>query len=565
MSLPFLAFALLEAVLTGAGSGENLQLVESVDPTGSTGTCRFNPRVDRAYYGGGDLHGPESRPFLVPKPAEVYRIVVVGGSTVVGFPYQWELAFPRLLEILLRQQNPQREFEVLNAGITAVNSLAEADVVSQALACEPDLIIVHTGHNEFVGPGGVASKTLALPPRWAPAAFAVRRSRSYQLAARIFSPQAVTKLEDHLPGDLRIAIDSPLVRRAEEVYRANLERMVRTAARAGVGVVLTTPVTNLRHQSPFQSLSNPALEPSASLRWQEAFDAGQRSAASGRHDEALRAFDEAWAIDNGHALLAYRRAQALEALDRWDEARVAYRRAGDLDAARFRAPSSFARIVEQVVAEAKDERVQFLDTAEGIAASAPHEIPGNELFMEHVHFNYQGNWRMAELLGEFVTRSIPGAQWSAERVPCSKDRDELCGLIPEDQLMADAVILDVFSAPPCTGAPDIEAQIGWTIADLRRRFADLSWREQEVFGIACTRVGRTDLLGTLLDEYALAGMDAERAALLKRAVLRQPWRTEWVRQLSKSADGAGPQPKGPGPKGPGPNGQGPALRSAPAP
>jgi ABC-type uncharacterized transport system substrate-binding protein len=72
--------------------------------------------------------------------------VVIGGSTVLGFPYPPELAFPRHLELVLKSQQPNREIEVLNAGITAVNSVAEADVLEQALKCDPDVIVVYTGH-----------------------------------------------------------------------------------------------------------------------------------------------------------------------------------------------------------------------------------------------------------------------------------------------------------------------------------------------------------------------------------------------------------------------------------
>jgi hypothetical protein len=113
--------------------------------------------------------------------------------------------------------------------------------------------------------------------------------------------------------------------------------------------------------------------------------------------------DEAWGIDDGHALLAHRRAQCLEALDRWDDARALYRRACDLDAARFRAPGSFAGIVEEVAADAKSDLVHYLDTAGAFARLAPHGISGNESFLEHVHFEYAANWRMASIM-DFLGR-----------------------------------------------------------------------------------------------------------------------------------------------------------------
>jgi hypothetical protein len=132
MSLPLAGLVLIELGLRWASVGMDLGLVESVGDGAPAQTFRFNPWTDQAYYGATDLSGPEPRPFMLPKPEGTFRIVVVGGSTVVGFPYPSDLAFPRFLEILLSQQGLNRKFEVLNAGITAINSFSEADLVEQA-------------------------------------------------------------------------------------------------------------------------------------------------------------------------------------------------------------------------------------------------------------------------------------------------------------------------------------------------------------------------------------------------------------------------------------------------
>ena len=46
---------------------------------------------------------------------------------------------------------PEREVEVVNLGITSIASFAVAQVVEDALALSPDLVVVYTGHNEFYG------------------------------------------------------------------------------------------------------------------------------------------------------------------------------------------------------------------------------------------------------------------------------------------------------------------------------------------------------------------------------------------------------------------------------
>ena len=97
---------LLELGLRIGGFGYDTSLIVKAPHTDSSTKFQFNPSVDRAYYGPVDLAGPEPRHFEIPKPAGVYRIVVVGGSTVAGFPYPFELALPRHLQVILQQQLP---------------------------------------------------------------------------------------------------------------------------------------------------------------------------------------------------------------------------------------------------------------------------------------------------------------------------------------------------------------------------------------------------------------------------------------------------------------------------
>src|SRR5262245_5397691 len=78
--LPFAALVLVELALRCGGAGRDLQLVERAGNGAPPDVYRFNPLVDQVYYGRTDLSGPEPRPFRLPRPPGVFRIVVVGGS-----------------------------------------------------------------------------------------------------------------------------------------------------------------------------------------------------------------------------------------------------------------------------------------------------------------------------------------------------------------------------------------------------------------------------------------------------------------------------------------------------
>jgi tetratricopeptide (TPR) repeat protein len=535
--LPLAGLGAIEGVLRWTGSGADLTLVERSPP----GVCRFNPHVDSAYYGLTDLSGPEPRPFLLPKPAGTFRIVVVGGSTVQGFPYAPELAFPRFVEYLLRQQSADRQIEVLNAGITAINSFAEADLVEEALHCDPDLIVVYTGHNEFVGPGGVGSAFGGVPPRWSPFVIALRRTRTYQVLAGGLTAKLPPQRElmDELPGDLKIEMASDKFRRAERHLHDNLERMIEVCVRARIPLLLTSPITNLRHQSPMESLSSSGLAPGARDEWREAVERGAELAESGKVQEALAAYDLALERDAGHALTVYRRAQCLERLDRWDEALLAYERAADLDACRFRAPSTFRRIIENAAGAAHSDSVRFVDTFGEFSHGIPHEIPGNESFLEHVHFTYDGNWRLAVILAKEIAARYLHITWNPDLVPADAERDALCGVTPQDHLVAASLVLTMLERPPLKQGADVRLQVAAVSSDLPARLGRLAPVEQEVFGDLSLQQMQSDLVGALLARYATRRLDREEVELLRRAIKRQPWRADWHVSLAQWEFGHG--------------------------
>ena len=86
IGVSLLPLLLLELGLRIGGFGYETKLIVKAPHTASNTKFQFNPPTDRAYYGPVDLSGPEPRHFEIPKPDSIYRIVVVGGSTVAGFP-----------------------------------------------------------------------------------------------------------------------------------------------------------------------------------------------------------------------------------------------------------------------------------------------------------------------------------------------------------------------------------------------------------------------------------------------------------------------------------------------
>ena len=83
------------------------------------------------------------------KPGE-YRIFCLGGSTVQGRPWSIETSFTTWLELSLHAADKSKEWEVINCGGVSYASYRLVPILHEVLAYDPDLLIVFTGHNEFL-------------------------------------------------------------------------------------------------------------------------------------------------------------------------------------------------------------------------------------------------------------------------------------------------------------------------------------------------------------------------------------------------------------------------------
>lgn len=92
--------------------------------------------------------GFRSADIAVPKPQDVYRIACIGGSTTEeGFTNA--TTYPAFLEAKLRAFFATDKIEVVNCGITGVDSLIERQRIFDYVALQPDLIIEYNGVNDI--------------------------------------------------------------------------------------------------------------------------------------------------------------------------------------------------------------------------------------------------------------------------------------------------------------------------------------------------------------------------------------------------------------------------------
>ena len=86
----------------------------------------------------------------MPKPAETYRIVAVGGSTTYGlFLDLWQLAYPRQLQEMLQRDYGHDQVELINAGVPQYSTWESAvNMLLRIPDLAPDLVIIYHGIND---------------------------------------------------------------------------------------------------------------------------------------------------------------------------------------------------------------------------------------------------------------------------------------------------------------------------------------------------------------------------------------------------------------------------------
>ena len=88
--------------------------------------------------------------FPATKAHDSFRAFCLGGSTVLGHPYDTPTSFPKWLELELNARRPNRKHEFINCGGMSYASYRLIPILEEVLEHDPDLIVVMTGHNEFL-------------------------------------------------------------------------------------------------------------------------------------------------------------------------------------------------------------------------------------------------------------------------------------------------------------------------------------------------------------------------------------------------------------------------------
>jgi len=397
------------------------------------------------------------------KSAGTYRIFVLGGSAARGEP-DYSFSFSRILGEMLSNNYPQREFEIINTAMVAINSHVVYQIAKECAKLKPDLFIIYLGNNEVVGPFGSGTVFRSYSPNltmiragiWANSLRLGQLLNS--LIQNVFKKEQNIKVWRGMEMFLenQVPFDDPRLQKVYALFERNLTDIINIAGDSGAKVIISTVATNLKDNAPFASQHKKGLSEAQKAGWEKSFQAGIELAADGRFEEALSSYIQAFQIDGDYADLHFFMARCYGKLNNYKEARKYFIKARDLDVLRFRADTQINSIIREKASGRESEDVYLVDAERYFEESerTSHKIPGEELFYEHVHMNFFGNHLLAKAVFSQVSSILSEdirSSTSRETPILSPERcADLLAFTDRDLSRILARILERVTRPPFT-------------------------------------------------------------------------------------------------------------------
>ena len=402
---PFVLLVLLEFVLRFFHYGHNTDLFIK-DPFDDHYMVMNKYASDKFFSDTANATKGNSELFQIDKAPNTFRIFVLGESTTIGYPYFHNGSFHRWLQYRLTRMYPDKNFEIINLSLTAVNSYTVLDFGKQLAKYQPDAVLIYTGHNEYYGALGVGSTSYIGSNRFLVQTLLKLRTLKVVQLFNNFIKKFSGAFASHKPADRQTLMQRMASRQHIELnstdfqaginqYDQNMTELCKLLNDEKIPTFLSTVVSNEKDQPPFIS---EGTGPNSAMGF---YKAGQQAFANADYTTAKQDFDKA----------------------------------KEMDELRFRAPEAINDIIRKLATEYPG--IHLVDTKKEFEQYSPHGIVGNETILEHLHPNLHGYYIMSDAFFQamqsqhLITDSVE-TQVSFEQLlkdmPVTK-MDSLIGLI----------------------------------------------------------------------------------------------------------------------------------------
>ena len=360
--IPLIILAFLEVGLNIFNYGETIDQWEIVDSQ----KMMLNPQIAKRYfYTTEAVPYPSQDLFDIQKKNNTIRVFILGGSSAAGYPFTPNGSFARYIKKRLELVYENKNIEVINCAMAAINSYALLDMMPGVLEQKPDIILIYAGHNEYYGALGAGSLESLGNSRWlVNTMLKANKYKTVQLMRNIIkSAMSLFSSENKKSGtlmarmaeDQMIELGSSVYQTGVNQFKGNLDDMLKMASDANIPVIISDLASNLKDQFPFVSIDE--------------------------NDE----FSAKYNYEMGKKYVSENKTQiALEY----------FIKAKDLDALRFRAPSEINSTIKQL-----SEKYNFsiVSSKDKFNQLSPDGIVGANFMTDHLHPTITGYQEIGEL------------------------------------------------------------------------------------------------------------------------------------------------------------------------
>ena len=366
--IPILFFIILEIVLRILAYGldyTQFKTISSYYPD----KLFLNPDLPYKYF-----YNVNETPSVLPdgfdkvKKENAFRVFVLGGSSAAGWPYVPNASISRHLKRRLELLYPENTIEIINLGVSAINSYTIRDFIPAVLNEKPDLILIYAGHNEYYGALGVGSTvSLGTSGYLINSYIWLKNFKTTELLQDLISgiygifgePKKSSgqkeneTLMSRMIGESTIPYKSELYFAGLHQFDGNLRDIFKFCKEENVPVIIVMLTSNTLDQKPFISEKYENFPPAI-----EVYNEGLEKLNKGEFKSA-------------DSLLTF---------------------AKDLDALRFRAPSEINNIIKRLAVEFNCPVVN-VDSV--FRSESDLNLVGYNLTVDHLHPNIEGYSLMA--------------------------------------------------------------------------------------------------------------------------------------------------------------------------
>jgi tetratricopeptide (TPR) repeat protein len=399
--IPLLILVFAELCLRVFNYGDNLNLF--IEAPNDARYWMLNPDASKRYFTNQTIATTGNRElFAKVKAANTIRIFVLGESTTIGYPYFHNGSFHRWLQYRLMHSYPDKNFEIINLSLTAVNSYTVLGFARDVVNYQPDAVLIYSGHNEYYGAMGVGStQAISGNPHLVNFILRLREFKLVQLFSHLYQSIGKLAVKNTGSGESRmqlmvasqeIAYKSDLYNRGVEQFKYNMGETIKLFNDHHIPVLVSNLVSNEKDLKPFIDIQPrhskyPAFE--------NDYKFGVKAYQDKDYKSAVKCLTAANQQYNGSALCNYYLAKTAYEESNYTLAKTCFDNARKLDALRFRAPDELNVAVAQLCN--RYPYAHLVDTKAAFEANVNNHIIGDELMTDHVHPNLKGYAIMSDV------------------------------------------------------------------------------------------------------------------------------------------------------------------------